>query len=106
MPTPTEADKKRFLLRVYFGVSNNPNDDFNPYEDLAPFTNAPISSMRWGADASVRNRSKIRFSVSYSKVLYHYNVLLKPEDIFHGLSDESKLNYQAVDIWYTNAIFQ
>ena len=100
----TEEQKFRFLKRVYFGVSDNANDDVNPFENLSEFGNAAVGEMRWGVDADVRERSKLRFSFNYNAVLDHFNIQLPIEDIFSNLKDELS-NDDVVTIWVELANF-
>jgi hypothetical protein len=104
MPEPTSAQKNRFLRKVYFAVSDNPNDDVNPYDSLEEFGNATVGSMRWGQSDEVRKRSKLRFSYNYHKVLEHYKVLLSIENVFSELNDE-KVNNDAIKVWASKADF-
>ena len=104
MPIPTNEQKINFLKRVYFGVSNNPDDDVNPYNDLNEFGNASVGSLRWGYDAQARQRSKVRFSNNYYSVLRHYRIILKVEDVFSELEDANS-NNTAVLEWVSKAIF-
>ena len=104
MPTPTKEQKFNFLRRVYFGVTNNPDDDVNPYIDLNEFGDANVGSLRWGFDAHARQRSKVRFSNNYYSVLRHYRIILKVEDIYSELDDDNE-NNNAVNIWVEKAVF-
>lgn len=101
-----DEDKKyKFLLRVYFGVSDNPKDDVNPYTDLKEFEKANVGSLRWGIDPEAKQRSKIRFAYNYCRVLQEaYNLILKMEDILPELIDE-KINSEIVKKWVTKVNF-
>lgn len=101
---PTKEKKFAFLKKVYFGVSDNPDDDVNPYSDLESFGNAPVGSMRWGQNPDVIKRSKLRFSHNYSQVLKNFKVSLSVDDIFNELEDE-RTNDQVVTKWIDHAVF-
>jgi hypothetical protein len=103
MPTPVQ--KFRFLKRVYFGTSDNPVDDVNPFSDLQTFGSATIGEMSWGIDSEVRKRSKIRFSQNYFNVLRQFGIRLEIEEIFLRLVDE-KSNDTVVMEWAEIAEFQ
>ena len=104
MAAPTNQQKFTFLKRVYFGVTNNPDDDVNPFIDLNEFGNANVGSLRWGFDSQARQRSKVRFSGNYYAVLRHYRIILPVEDIFSELDDDN-INDNAVEEWVKKALF-
>ncbi|MEJ7830086.1 MAG: hypothetical protein WKF91_17890 [Segetibacter sp.] len=101
---PTPAQKFGFLMKVYFGVSNNPKDDVNPYDSFSAFIQSPVGEMRWGVTLDTRKRSKLRFAYNYSESLKYYKVYLPVEDIFIGLEDE-KTNEAVVGEWAESALF-
>jgi len=96
--------KFRFLKITYFGASDNPNDDVNPYDDLDTFGKATVGSLGWGIDDGVRKRSKLRFAHNYYHVLRHYGVLLTIEDILENLVDDLS-NDEVVEKWLEAAVF-
>lgn len=100
----TNEQKFNFLKRVYFGTTNNPNDDVNPYSDLAEFGHATVGTLRWGIETQAIQRSKIRFAHNYYNVLNHYNVTLSIEDIFSALIDD-QINDDVVSNWVEQANF-
>jgi hypothetical protein len=101
----SEQEKKiKFLCRVYFGVSDNPQDDVNPHNDLESFGQSLVGEMRWGVSANARRRSKLRFAVNYYNVLRYYKITLPIEDVFENLDDE-KTNDEVVHIWAQLATF-
>lgn len=106
MPPITEEKKYRFISRVYFGVSDNPHDDVNPYSDLNAFLQASVGDLRWGQTLEVRQRSKIRFASNFSKVLYSFYILLSVEDAWDVIQDDQLSNEDAVKAWVQLAIFE
>lgn len=105
MPVPTEEQKIRFLKKVYFGVTNNPKDDVNPFDNLEEFGLANVGLLRWGKNDSVRKRSKLRFAHNYHLVLKHYQVHLPIDEIYFQLEDSST-NDGVVKIWKDLAKFK
>lgn len=104
MPDPTNEKKFKFLKSVYYGVTNNPKDDVNPFTNVDEFGHAPVGVLRWGEGTQTRQHSKIRFSHNYYKVLKHYKVILPIENIFGALDDDMP-NDDVVMIWVTQATF-
>lgn len=101
---PTEQQKVRFLKSVYFGVSDNPVDDVNPFQNIEEFSVALVGEMRWGVDSGVRERSKLRFAFNYNAVLKQFQIELPIEDIFSNLRDDLS-NGDVVNIWVQLANF-
>lgn len=101
---PSKKKKIRFLKKVYFGVSNHPDDDVNPYDNLEVFTNSLVKDMDWGHDEDVRQRSKLRFAFNYHNVLQLYNVHLTIEDIYLELKDDLT-NKDVIEIWSNKSTF-
>lgn len=100
----TKEKKINFIKRVYFGTTDNPTDDVNPYSNLEEFGCATVGTLRWGIDEQVRQRSKIRFAYNFNNVLNHYNVILSVEDIFTALNDD-KINNDIVLEWVEKSQF-
>lgn len=101
----SEEQKFRFLKRVYYGVSDNPIDDVNPFQTSQDFGTAAVGDMNWGIDSDARERSKLRFAFNFHKVLASLSVFLPIEDIFSELKDE-QTNDQVVTIWVDKADFK
>ena len=101
---PSDQQKFVFLMKVYFGTSDNPTDDVNPFTSLEEFAQAKVGDLRWGIDSEARRRSKLRFAFNYHKVLEHFKVLLSIDDICNALVDD-KINKAAVEIWVKKADF-
>lgn len=97
--------KFKFLARTFFGASDNPSDDVNPYEDLDNFLNASVGSLNWGHSENARERTKLRFSYNYNQVLVHYGVTLLLEDIFETIKDDEKIIRDIVNEWIELAKF-
>jgi hypothetical protein len=108
MADPKLKKKITFLLRVYFGVSNNPRDDVNPYDDLNEFRTATVGDLQWGPEdeIDVRLKSKVRFAYNYNKALEQvYRIQLAAEDVFAVLLEESQTNEEAATLWAKKAVF-
>jgi hypothetical protein len=102
------TDKQiKFLKRVYFGVSNNPKDDVNPFNDneLEDFGRAKVGDLRWGISSEAKQRSKIRFAYNYHKVLSLYGVALGVDDIYMSLTNQDSINNVIIESWANNAVF-
>jgi hypothetical protein len=105
MPISIER-KIRFLSRAYFGVSDNPYDDVNPFMDLESFLQATVGELRWGESLEVRQRSKIRFASNFSEVLDSFNITISVEDTWTVIQDDEKSNIDVVEKWVELANFQ
>lgn len=104
---PISDEKKiKFLSRVYFGVSDNPYDDVNPYMHLDVFLNATVGELRWGETLEVRQRSKIRFASNFAKVLDSFYISISVEDAWTAIQDDEKNNTDVVKEWVESANFQ
>ena len=101
----TPQQKHLYLAKYFFAVSDNPQDDVNPYRDLDIFLKSKIGSMNWGGAANVRKRSKERFSYSYHSMLDLAGVNLSKWDILEQLEDDEVTNDEAVEKWVTLAEF-
>lgn len=101
---PTNEQKFNFIKRVYFGTTNNPDDDVNPYSDLSEFGDATVGTLHWGVNSEARQRSKIRFAHNFYNVLNYYNVRLSIENIYAELVDDS-INDDVVSEWVRQANF-
>jgi len=97
--------RRRFIKRTYFGVSDNPKDDINPFEDWQPFLDAKVSDMHWGLTAQTKKASKQHFAYAYTAVLALYNVQLTMKQIIDELNKEDQTNQQVINIWADTAIF-
>lgn len=97
--------KVQFLSKVYFGVSDNPKDDVNQFDNLEEFLSASIGELRWGSNLETRQRSKIRFSRNFSIVLASFSVNLSFEDIWISMNEDNKINTDVVNEWAELADF-
>ncbi|HUR58352.1 MAG TPA: hypothetical protein VM029_11620 [Opitutaceae bacterium] len=101
----TLQKKKDFLAKAYFAVSDNPDDDVNPYVSVPEFLAATCGDLRWGMSPDVRYRSKYRFSDNFVRVLEIYHVELSFANVMKALKDETAKNAKAVDTWAAQAKF-
>lgn len=97
--------KRRFIKRIYFGVSDNPLDDINPYEAWDEFLAAKVKEMNWGIDPDAIKRTKIRFAYNFNQVLNHYNVILNLDDILMDLDQDTQTNETMINSWADKAVF-
>jgi len=97
--------KRRFIKRTYFGVSDNPMDDVNPFDAWDEFLAAKVQDMNWGIDPDAIKRSKIRFAYNFNQILAHYNVSLALEDILVDLDNNTQTNETMINTWTDKAVF-
>ncbi|KQM79054.1 hypothetical protein ASE74_00275 [Pedobacter sp. Leaf216] len=97
--------KRRFIKRTYFGVSDNPLDDVNPFDAWDEFLAAKVKDMNWGINPDAIKRSKIRFAYNFNKILDHYSVLLGLDDILVDLDNDAQTNESMINTWADKAIF-
>jgi len=97
--------KRRFIKRTYFGVSDNPLDDVNPFDAWDEFLAAKVKDMNWGIDPDAIKRSKIRFAYNFNQILAHYNVSLALEDILVDLDKDTQTNEAMINTWADKAVF-
>jgi len=101
----TKEEKIKFLTLKYFGTTDNPQDDVNPYDSVDVFLDSTVGSLRWGVDATVRQHSKIRFADTFKKVLSLYRVDLDLEAIITSIQDDNKTNRSVIEKWTEIVIF-
>ena len=101
----TPEEKKRFMSLKYFGTTDNPEDDVNPYDDVNEFLENPVGSLNWGISPMVRRNSKMRFAFNFHQVLSIYKIELSPTDVMTIIDDEDKTNGNAVDGFIKCATF-
>jgi len=93
----TPAEKKRFISLKYFGTTDNPEDDVNPYDSLRVFLANAVGSLNWGNDPLVRRNSKMRFAFNFHQVLSIYRAYISPTDVMTVLDNEDQSNESAVE---------
>lgn len=101
----TTAQKERFLSKAYFGISDNPLDDVNPYLDLGTFLASTVGSLSWGGSKGVRKRSKERLSYTLHRVLDQMGVELDQWSALEELENDQTLNSAVVTAWAAKARF-
>ena len=103
---PISAEKKEDLIaKIYFGVTDNPKDDVNPYRKLDEFLAASVGSLRWGESDEVRYRSKYSFSDIFVQILDLFHVSLSFDQAMEGVKDDTKKNSEVVKTWASQAKF-
>jgi hypothetical protein len=101
----SNIEKRKWLRLKYFGTTDHPDDDINPYESLNDFFNATVGSLRWGIDLGAQKRSKQRFADTFHEVLKIYDVNLSNEHIFSAIEDDNRTNHDVVEEWVKQAEF-
>jgi len=101
----TPQEKKRFISLKYFGTTDNPVDDVNPYDSLPEFLANSVGSLNWGESFTVRRNSKMRFAFNFHQVLSIFRVAISPTDIMTILDNEDLLNENAVNEFINGASF-
>ena len=101
----TDVEKRHWLWVKYFGTTDQPSDDVNPYQSINGFLKATVGKLRWGLDPEVRRRSKERFADTFHEVLKLYDVQLAKEDIVKAITDDNRTNRDVVEIWVRSAEF-
>jgi hypothetical protein len=94
--------KMRWLSRMFFSVSDSPNHDVNPYDDVVTFMEATVGSLNWGLE---KEGSKERFCTKFEMILDLYDIKLSRENILKGLAKENLANKEVVSNWADLAVF-
>lgn len=106
---PTLDQKTRKMESLYFGVSDNPLDDVNPFpptdSGFENFLASDVGDLRWGSDAEVRKRSKQRFAFNFSRVLASLGVTLNVGDTLAELANDNVKNAKVAEKWARKAVF-
>ena len=101
----TKAEKEKWLRKVYFGTTDNPDDDVNPFTSMDDFYAATVGDLDWGIGAGARNRSKTRFAENTRRVLQTFDVRLAAEDIEASVKLQKTKNTDVVKAWVKAANF-
>lgn len=98
----SKEKKERWLSRMYFSISDAPDNDVNPFENIPDFLKARVSDMQWGKD---KTKSRERFCKKFSIILDLYDIVLSREDIMKGFEKENRSNLELVAEWASKANF-
>jgi hypothetical protein len=98
----TKEQKIKWMTRMYFGVSDTPNHDVNPFESRAEFLEGKVGDLNWGID---KNSSKKSFASRFIQLMELYQIHLDEKQILSVLDDENQFNKDVVAIWAEIAIF-
>jgi hypothetical protein len=101
----TPAQKKRYISIKYFGCTDSPKDDVNPYDSLQDFLDNEVGTLNWGTSPEVREHTKERAANTLSKMVTADKVILSPNMIFEIISKDDILNKTAVSRMIDKAIF-
>ncbi len=85
----TPENKFRWISRMYFSVSDSPNHDVNPFEEMAPFLKATVGQMDWGKD---KTKSKEKLSSMLNTVFQLYDFIIPQSEIVKSLENEKQTN--------------
>ena len=81
---------------MYFSVSDSPNHDVNPFEEISAFLNATVGDLTWGSDAATRKASKARFCDKFLAITDLYDFEIPRHEVLNGLEKESTTNKDLV----------
>lgn len=101
----TKESKIRWLSRIYFSVSDSPNHDVNPHDDVKAFLKSKVSAMDWGKDAATKRNAKLRFTSKFEKILELYEIAIPSDVILSSLNSDKSLNSQVIEKWAEVAVF-
>ena len=102
----TEQEKNReFIAKSFFGTTNNPKDDVNPFGDMTNFLQASVGDLRWGISDMARRNSKIAFAFTYHRVLQVYQTDLAMSNILDAIESDEAVISEVVDKWNQTSIF-
>lgn len=89
--------KKRFITLKFFGTTNDPQDDVNPYDSVNEFLSNSVGTLNWGSSANARRNSKLRFAYTFHNVLSLYRVFVRPDAVMETISDDAIILNDAID---------
>ena len=97
MATYSKSEKRRWLRKVYFGATDNPDDDVNPFTDIDVFYQKKVGDLDWGISGGAIKRSKKRFSENTRRLLQLFDVRLSNDVIFESVKSQKTLNTDVVE---------
>ncbi len=98
----TKDQKTRWMIRMYFGVSDTPNHDVNPFENYKEFLEAKIGDLAWGKN---KLASKKAFASRFVNLLAMYDIKIDESAVLKTLETESRLNKDVIEHWAEIAVF-
>jgi hypothetical protein len=98
-----QEKKKRLITLIFFGTTNNDQDDVNPYDSVTQFMAHSVGTLNWGTGANIRIGSKHRFAYTFHSVLKIFNVSVHPNTVIEIISDDATMLKDAIDRIVENA---
>jgi len=92
----TPENKFKWISRMYFGVSDSPSHDVNPFEEMNPFLEATVKQLEWGKDGESRAKAKEKFCEYFMRILDLYDFSIPKDEIMKCLLNESMKNKDVV----------
>jgi hypothetical protein len=89
----TPENKFRWISRMYFSVSDSPNHDVNPFQEMEPFLKATVGQMDWGKDKA---QSKEKLSAMLNTVFQLYDFIIPQSEIIKSLGNEKQTNAEFI----------
>ena len=89
----TPENKFRWISKMYFSVSDSPNHDVNPFEEMEPFLKATVGQMDWGKDKD-KSKEKLVYYLDITFKLYDF--IIAKEEILKSLANEKQTNREFI----------
>ena len=86
----TSDNRFRWISKIFFSVSDSPDADVNPFEDVPTFVEAKVGDLTWGKDAQARQQAKDKFVKSVGIIFNLYDFVIPAEEISKGLQNEGQ----------------
>lgn len=99
MAEPTRIQKHHYLLIKFFGTTDTPKDDVNPYDSVGVFRRSRIDSLRWGNTPPTISNSKDRAARRLHEVVALDGVSLDEAAIRAGLDKNASKIDDVVFAW-------
>jgi hypothetical protein len=77
----------RWVSKIFFNVTDAPEEKINPFSDLTQFLNARVGDLRWGKDT---NGVKAQFTKKLNYIFSLYEYEIPVEEISKGLQNEGQ----------------
>jgi hypothetical protein len=101
-----KEQKKRFITLIFFGTTNNYQNNLNPYDCVTGFTANSVGTLNWGTDADIRRESKQRFAYTFHRILSKcYDIHIHAPTVEGIISDDNTMLKDAIDRIVEKAAF-
>ncbi len=101
----TLENKFRWISRIYFSVTDRPNWDVNPFDEMDQFLSSKVGDLTWGKTPSDRVLAKKSFTKAILGIFELYDFGLDESVILADLEKESLVNRDVVTHWAATATF-